>query len=82
MVFGTTVMLMVYLPVQSIKHLMPVFLPYNIRLSRYKDEKFDKLRGILKQHFTLIQASPITYLRVERKAINIFYMQSDSRNVE
>ncbi|CAB3989401.1 E3 ubiquitin- ligase MARCH6 isoform X1 [Paramuricea clavata] len=32
-VFGTTVMLMVYLPVQSIRHLMPMFLPYNIRLS-------------------------------------------------
>jgi hypothetical protein len=28
-------MLMVYLPVQAIKHLMPLFLPYNIRLSRY-----------------------------------------------
>lgn len=32
-VFGTTVMLMVYLPVQTIKKLIPMFLPYNIRLS-------------------------------------------------
>ena len=33
-VFGTTVLLMMYLPVRLIKWLLPSFLPYNVQLSR------------------------------------------------
>ena len=34
-VFGTTVMLMMYLPVRLIKWSLPQFLPYNVQLSRW-----------------------------------------------